>query len=294
MPPEQAEQVMEKSGAFELLMEHHVGKGNFDQVARLYERARQFDQAALAWEKAGKFGPARRAYERAHDPKGAERMRAQEIEKLVERGDRLGAAQLWAQAGEKAKAAEVLGSLPPPKAYRFMQKLGLNEAADALAKQELERAESEKKPLAKARWLEMTGALPEALAIYERENRPDRAVPVFEKLGELPKAASLAEQAGLKQKALELYKKLNDAEGLKRAEAMPEPVKSAARAKEAAEESEAEGESAGETSAETAREAAPGAGGETAQSAGGETASDGGGEQPAPDTSGDATPPAES
>ena len=40
-------------------MELLVKSNAFDEVAKLYERARQFDQAALAWERARKLGLAR-------------------------------------------------------------------------------------------------------------------------------------------------------------------------------------------------------------------------------------------
>jgi len=35
VPAEQLPQVLEKEGAYELLMEHYIGKGDFENVARL-------------------------------------------------------------------------------------------------------------------------------------------------------------------------------------------------------------------------------------------------------------------
>lgn len=240
VPPDQAEQVMEKAQAWELLMEHHVAKGNFDQVARLYERARQFDQAALAWERAGKFGQARRAFERVKDVKGAERVRKLEIDKLIERGDRLGAAQILLQSGQRLGAVDTLKDLPPPKRYRFLKKLSLDEEAGELAKAEIARADAENKPVQKGRWLEMLGDLQGALALYEQHDRKDRASFVYEQLGDLAKAASLAEAAPLKRRAIELYEKLGDSAGVERAKALPDPTPAAA-AQAAAEASADEG-----------------------------------------------------
>jgi tetratricopeptide (TPR) repeat protein len=250
LPPEQAEQTLEKAQAWELLMEHHVAKGNFDQVARLYERARQFDQAALAWERGQKYGQARRAFERAKDTQGAERVRKLEIEKLVERGDRLGAAQILLQAGQRLGAVDTLKDLPPPKRYRFLKKLSLDEEAAELAKAEITRADAEGKALQKGRWLELTGDLQGALALYEQADRKDRASFVYEQLGDLAKAASLAEAAPLKKRAIELYTKLKDDAGLERARALPDPTPAATA--QAAEEAAAEGtsEGAGEGSGE--------------------------------------------
>ncbi|MGZ6071956.1 MAG: DEAD/DEAH box helicase, partial [Myxococcaceae bacterium] len=86
-------------------MELHVKSGRFDEVAKLYERARQFDQAGLAWERAGKLSAARKAYERARDMGSVDRVRTLEVDRLVERGDRLGAALLLVQARKRDQAA---------------------------------------------------------------------------------------------------------------------------------------------------------------------------------------------
>ncbi len=227
--PEEAIAALEKASAYELLMELYVQKGDFDSVAKLYERARQFDQAALAWERAGKHGLARKAYERARDNAGANRMRDLEVKKLIERGDRLGAATLLVPAGRRADAVELLKPLPPPKAYRFMQRLKLDEEAQTLATSELARAESENKPVAKARWLELTGKLQEAADLFEQHGRKDRAFPIYEQLKNWPKAAELAFDAGNKRKALELFEKAGDAAGLERAKAMPDQAPKKAR-----------------------------------------------------------------
>jgi tetratricopeptide (TPR) repeat protein len=204
-------------------MEFHVAKADFESIAKLYERANQFDQAGLAWERSGKLAIARKAYERAKDFASAHRVRDLEVQKLIERGDRLGAATLQVGAGKKADALETLKSLPAPKAYHFMQKLKLNAEADVLAKDELSKAEAANNPVQRARWLELTGKLQEAADVYLAADRKDKAAFVFEAMGDLKRAAELLEAAGQLDKAQALFVKLGDSANADRVKALPRP-----------------------------------------------------------------------
>ncbi|WP_208647373.1 tetratricopeptide repeat protein [Corallococcus interemptor] len=224
LPADQIGPTLEKAGAYELLMEHYVAKADFENVARLYERARQFDQAALAYERANKLTLARKAYERARDMASANRIRGLEVKALVERGDRLGAATLLVAVGQRREAVEVLSPLPPPKAFHFMQRLTLEDEAKELAKRELARAEQEQKPAGRARWLELLGDLTAAAETWTQAGRKDKALPLYEKLGgeHLPRAAQIAEELQQRDKAIALYTQLNDSAGVERAKALPE------------------------------------------------------------------------
>jgi hypothetical protein len=240
IPAEQLAQTLERAGAYELLMELYINKGDFENVARLYERARQFDQAALAYERAGKLSLARKAYERSRDFAAANRIRDLEVKALVERGDRLGAATLLVSAGRRQDAVEVLGALPAPKAFHFLQRLKLDEESKALAQKELARAEAENKPAGRARWLELLGESATAAALYEEIGRKEKALGLYELIGHLPKAAALAEELQLRDRAVALYTKLGDNAGLERAQTLPAtpPAKRPADAAAAAEEAE--------------------------------------------------------
>jgi hypothetical protein len=207
-------------------MEKLVAAGDFENVAKLYERSRQFDQAGLAWEKAGKLPMARRAFERARDFKAAQRVRNLEVDKLVERGDRLGAATLLIQAGRKEEAATTLLPLPGPKAYRFLERLKLDDAAKALAERELAKAEQENKPAAKARWLELMDENARAAEAWELAGRLDRASVCNEKSGNLAKAATQAESVGELDRAQDLYRRAGDTQSMERVAALPRPAKS--------------------------------------------------------------------
>ncbi len=224
MKPAESGPVLEKAGAYELLMEHYVAAGQFEDVARLYERARQFDQAALAWERAGKLSQARKAFERAKDTSGVARVRALEIAKLIERGDRLGAALLHLAAGAREKAVETLTALPAPKAFRFLQKAKLDAEALALAKKELEVAEKSGQHPHRARWLELLGEPTAAAQAWEQADRKDRALPLYEQAADWAKAAQLAEALGQYPKAIELYQRTGDKAAAERVAALPPPA----------------------------------------------------------------------
>ncbi len=221
LPAAEARSQLERAEAWELLMELLVKGHAFDDVAKLYERARQFDQAALAWERAGKLGLARKAYERARDLAGAERVRALEVQRLVERGDRLGAAQVLVQSNRRAEAVEVLKALPATKAFRFLEQLKLKDEARAVGEAELATATAEGKLGPKARWLDLLGRKALAAQAWEEGGRKDRAYPLLEALGEFATAAAFAEAAGHRDQAIRLYRRAGDDAAAERLEATP-------------------------------------------------------------------------
>ena len=202
-------------------MELHVKSGRFDEVAKLYERARQFDQAGLAWERAGKLSAARKAYERARDVASADRVRTLEVDRLVERGDRLGAALLLVQGRQREQAAKLLEPLPPPKAFRFLQQLGLNAEAKALGERELQRATEESKSMARARWLELLERPADAAEAWEAAGRKDKAFPLLEKAGQFGRGARLAEEIGSRNEAIRLFRRAGEDAEADRLEALP-------------------------------------------------------------------------
>jgi tetratricopeptide (TPR) repeat protein len=223
LSPDDVTAQLERAEAWELLMELYVQKQDFGKIAALYERAQQFDQAALAWERAGKLSVARRCYEKAKDFVAANRVRDLEVHKLVERGDRLGAATILMGVGRHSDAIELLKPLPGPKAYAFMLKLKLTSEAQAFASEALAKAEAENNLQAKARWLETLGKTEQAAEMWVAASRPDKAVPLYEQLGRLPKAAQLAEEAGLLDRAQALLTKAGDAVNAERVKALPRP-----------------------------------------------------------------------
>ena len=221
LPAGEAQNILEKAEGWELLMELHVKSGRFDEVAKLYERARQFDQAGLAWERSGKLSAARKAYERARDVASADRVRTLEVDRLVERGDRLGAALLLVQARHREQAAKLLEPLPPPKAFRFLQQLGLNAEAKALGERELHRATEESKSMARARWLELLERPLDAAEAWEAAGRKDKAFPLLERAGQFGRGARLAEEIGNRKEAIRLFRRAGEDAEADRLEALP-------------------------------------------------------------------------
>jgi tetratricopeptide (TPR) repeat protein len=227
LPAAEFRPVLEQAQGWGLLMEHLVQVSDFEGVARLYERAKQFDQAGLAWERAGKLPQARKAFERAKDAAGTERVRAAEVQKLVERGDRLGAAQLLAQSGNKAAVLETLAPLPRAKAYRFLQRVGLDEEAQGLGREELQKAEASGRHDERARWLELTGDFPASAEAWLAAGRRERALQVFEKLGDWARAAPLAEELLQYERAVALFHKAGNTADAERVAALPPPARPA-------------------------------------------------------------------
>ncbi len=221
LPPAEVALALEKAGAWEWLMAFHVEQKQFDAVAKLYERARQFDQAAVAWERSGKYALARKAYERAKDSTGAARVRDLEVSKLLERGDRLGAATLQMGAGMQVAAVETVKAIGGVKAFRFLQKLKLDEQAVAFAKEEIAKAEAAKQPGERARWLELLGDVAVAAEAWLEAARADRALALFEQGGMWAKAAPLAEKLGQLDKAEELFHRADDKDNASRVKALP-------------------------------------------------------------------------
>ena len=219
IPIDAARPLLEKAKGYDWLMEHYVEAGDFQGVARLYERARQFDQAALAWERSGSLSNARKAYETAKDSSNARRVRALEVEELVRRGDRLGAAALRLGEGRKDQAVEILLALPAPKAFRFLQKLKLDEEATALARKQIQEAESNQKPSEAARWLEWVGDFLASAQAWEKADRRDRALAMYEQVGQWQRAGELAEALGQKEKAVGFYRRAGDAAAAERVQA---------------------------------------------------------------------------
>lgn len=223
LKPEETIEAFERAQAWEKLMELFVARQDYESIAKLYERAAQFDQAALAWERAQKYALARKAYERAKDFGAANRVRELEVNKLVERGDRLGAATILMTVGRKAEALEALKQLPGPKAFHFMQKLKLQAEATAFAREELTKAEQSNNLMQKARWLELLGEPKGAVEVYLGLGRKDKAALVMAEQGELKPAAELLESSGLLDKAAELYAKAGDTANAERVRALPRP-----------------------------------------------------------------------
>jgi len=224
LSPSDVKFILERLSAWGLLMSYCAKIKDYESVARLYERARQMDQAALAWEKAGRLSLARKAYEQAGDLESANRTRVIEVQHLLERGDRLGAATLLAATGNTQAAVETLKELPGPKAYRFLMKLKFEEEAQKLAEAQVEQAIAAKDHLAHAHWLEALNKLPEAIEAWLKVDRRDKAMYLCEKAEKYEQAAELAEALGRLDKAEVLFRRAGNEEQAARIAALVRPT----------------------------------------------------------------------
>jgi hypothetical protein len=116
---------------------------------------------------------------------------------------------------------EVLKTLPPTKAFRFLEQLKLKDEARTLGEAELLQAKAEGKPGPQARWLDLLGRKAEAAQAWEEGGRKDRAYPLLETLGEFAKAAAFAEASGHRDQAIRLYRRAGDDRAAERLEATP-------------------------------------------------------------------------
>ena len=224
LSPSDVKFILERLAAWGLLMSYCAKTKDYESVARLYERARQMDQAALAWEKAGRLSSARKAYEQAGDLESANRTRAIEVQQLLDRGDRLGAATLLLATGNAQAAIDTLKELPGPKAYRFLMKLKLEEEAQKLATTQIEQAIATNDYLAHAHWLEALNKLPEAIEAWLQGGRRDKAMYLCEKIEKYEQAAELAEALGRLDKAEALFRRAGKEEQAARVAALARPT----------------------------------------------------------------------
>jgi tetratricopeptide (TPR) repeat protein len=224
LSPSDVKSTLERLAAWGVLMSYCAKIKDYEAVARLYERARQMDQAALAWEKAGRLSSARKAYEQAGDLESASRTKAIEVQQLMDRGDRLGAATLLVTTGNTQAAIDTLKELPGPKAYRFLMKLRLEEEAQKLATTQIEQAIATKDHLAHAHWLEALNKLPEAVEAWLQADRRDKALYLCEKAERYEQAAELAEALGRLDKAEALFRRAGNEEQATRVAALARPT----------------------------------------------------------------------
>ena len=148
-------------------------------------------------------------------------MRTLEVDRLVERGDRLGAALLLVQARQREQAAKLLEPLPPPKAFRFLQQLGLNAEAKALGERELQRATEESKSMARARWLELLERPADAAEAWEAAGGRTRPSPCWRRPASSDAARGIAEEIGNRNEAIRLFRRAGEDAEADRLEALP-------------------------------------------------------------------------
>lgn len=225
LEPAKREQALLAAGKGDVLMEILVEEERWEDVARLYERAEQFADAARAWERAGKTHKAIRAFDRAGEAAEAERLVEAEIAQAGE-GE---AARIWARFGRYEKAASLTED--PLQKFRWLRQAGKTEEAQAVARQQLEAAVAEGKPLLEqAPWMARAGDVAGALRIWDEHREPVAAAKVMEELEEWELAARCYETALDYPRAAEFFRRAgNTAEAERVAQLIPPEQKTAPR-----------------------------------------------------------------
>lgn len=221
--PRRQEEVLLGAGLGDVLMDLLVGQDRWEDVGRLYERAEQWADAARAYEKVGRTHKAIRAFDQAGETAEAERLIEAEAKERLDADDAGGAAKVWARFGRPAKAAEL--ATDALSKFRWLREAGQTEAAQELAKGELQAAqEAGKEPLEQAPWMARSGDTASALRIYDEHRKPEDAAALFEELQDWELAARCHEMAGKTRKAADLFERAGNTEAAARLRAL-EPEK---------------------------------------------------------------------
>lgn len=223
MEPAKREEALLAAGKGDVLMDLLVQEERWEDVARLYERAEQWADAARAWERAGKTHKAIRAFDRGGVEAEAERLIEAEVAEAGE-GE---AARIWARFGRFEKAASLTEE--PLQKYRWLRQAGKVEEAQAIAKEQLDAAVAEEKPLLEqAPWMARAGDTAGALRIWDEHREPIAAARVMEELEEWELAARCFETALEFAKAAEYFRRAGNTAEADRVQALVPPAPKAA------------------------------------------------------------------
>ena len=205
LPPRTARELLLKANQGDLFMQMLVEKGDWGEVAQLYERAEQWADAAQAFEKAHRLSRAAEAYSKADDLISAARCLDREVKDRLAKNDAMGAGEVLRRAGQVERAVDVIGQKKPLLAFQWLQEAGLDEKALEFAK--MRAKELEAKPAEAAQWLERAGELPTAAIAFMDARAPAEAMRVWESLQDWERAGDAAAMAGQLDHAVDLFRR---------------------------------------------------------------------------------------
>jgi hypothetical protein len=194
-------------GAAELADELLVERGEWTRVAQLREQRRNFEGAAEAREKAGDLDKAAIDWRRAGNEKAVESIAERSAAPLLEGGDKLGAAEVFARFRVFARAAPLALPERPERAHAWYSRAGMDSEALALAQKEARRALATNRFADAGAWHERAGDAPLAAEAYERAQLWSDALRVHEQLGQWEPAAKCCERLALLERAAEFYRR---------------------------------------------------------------------------------------
>jgi tetratricopeptide (TPR) repeat protein len=211
----------------DLLFKHHqgdlyldilAGRGEWLEIASLYERAEQFADAAQAFERGHRLTRAADTWRKAGNLAEMERCAGEEAKAREGRRDLIGAGEVLRKFGFIERAVELVREAYPQVAFKWLQEGGKDAEAVEFAKAQAQRCAGEGKPAEEAPWLERAGELALAAEANERAGAFGEALRIWEQLGEWEKAGEAAARVGERARAVELLNRAGVGEAEARVE----------------------------------------------------------------------------
>lgn len=205
LPLKAARELLFKAKFGDLFLELLAEKGDWNEIALLYERSEQWADAGQAFEKVGKLARAAEAWSKAGDLAAAARCLDSAVKDRLGHGDAVGAGEVLRRAGQVERAAQLVVEARPEMGFQWLQKAGLD--AKALEFARARAQERSATPALAAVWLERAGEMPLAAQAFLDGNRPADAARLWESLGDWERAGEAAARAGQTDRAVDLLRR---------------------------------------------------------------------------------------
>ena len=213
---DQGRKMLTALNAGDLLLDFLAGRGRWEEIGKLYQKAGMNADAAQAFLKAGRTHMAIHAFRDAGDAAGAEKIISAEIDEAKAKNDPKAVAEVYARWKMFTQAAEAIVGTSMEKALEYIGKAGDDPDAKKFAERQAAAAREAGELSRAGKWYEKLGTFEEAARAYiEGRNQTD-ALRLFEQLGDWRSAGACAEQLGMKEKAAEFYNRVGDYEAVER------------------------------------------------------------------------------
>lgn len=202
--------------AGDLLLDFLAGRGRWEEIGKLYQKAGMNADAAQAFLKAGRTRMAVHAFRAAGDEAGASAVIEQEVAEAKAKNDPRAVAEVYAHWKLFGQAAEAILPTDAAKAMEYVGKAGSDEKALQIAVRQAQAAREKGELEAAGKWFERAGNNEEAARAYIEGRIPKEALRLFEQLGDWRSAGACAEQLGDKERAAAFYNRVGDYEAVER------------------------------------------------------------------------------
>ncbi len=218
LPLKAVRDLLFKHGQGDLYLDILAGRGEWLEIASLYEKAEQFADAAQAFERGQRLTRAADTWRKAGNLVEMERCAGEEAKARQGRRDFIGAGEVLRKFGFVDRAVELVKEAYPQVAFKWLQEAGKDAEAVGFARAQAKKCAEAGKPGDEAPWLERAGELGLAAEASERAGAFGEALRIWEQMGEWEKGGDAAARAGEKARAVELLKRAGVAEAEARVE----------------------------------------------------------------------------